>query len=267
MGNIIKKIYIFFKNLFNNFFSFCLIPLKVWKLSSTFNVTVQTKTDLRLELYSILLLFNNSFLLFWILCAWTYYFLLYHKDIQMLDFFDFSFLWEFYENKIIPLYPYISFYYWLMLPITISTLFTCGYFIYNKHLFILNEKEKLFATVVSFRLFPLFWDNNDARTEKDIILKKPRYYFLKNMYKIYFYKLFVFSWLLISNILIWHKRGPIINFIWNIWYDFFKANLIFEEFMHFITLIFLIWLLCFHLLFFYIQLINFIKKLKKRINE
>lgn len=259
-----KKIINFLKNIVNLLFFYLLIPIKVWSLSSRFNV--QAKEDFRIFYYSILLLLNNSFLLFWITCAWTYFFLLNHKNIQMLDFFDFSFLWRFYENKIIPWYPYISFYFWFMLPVTISTLFTCGYYIYDKHIFILSEKDKLFDTVISFRFFPIFWYLNDARTEKDIILNKPRYFFLKNMYKLYFYKLFVFSWIIISNILIWNKRGPIIKFFWNIWYDLFQANAIFEEFMHYIILIFLIWLFCFHILFLYIQIYNFIIERRRKKN-
>lgn len=256
MKQLLKKFILFFVSL--KPVSLILSPFKLYFICKKQNA--KRKTEYVREIFfSILFFANNSILLLIIVCVWAELFFFYFRDIKIIDM---SFLWIFYEEKIITWYPYICFYYWLMLPYCILKLIVCGYYIINKDIFILNANDKIFQLFIegSRMLFGLSWTNDDTRTYWDTVLKKPSYFILDKIYLLQCQKLFVFSWIILSNILMHEKRYPIMSFIWDIGF-LFSDKFIVIEFTRYFFLIFFIWLLCLNLLFLYLKITEFFKVL------
>jgi hypothetical protein len=252
------------KELILNFYLYFFSPFLVcWRFIKIYKKCLKIygkrkKKDMfqRVDNLKVLFFLNNSYLLLIITFVWAELFLFYFRDLKVIDLIDLSFIWIFYEKKIITIcYPIISFYYWfIVLPFSILKLYFCYYLLSEKNMIIVDTNYKICQKLFLLRLgFNFSFALDDERTKWDTWTNKPSIFFLDKIVIIQVYNIFIYFWIIISNILMYHMRYTIMSFLWNIGF-FFSENMLVIEFIRFFFLIFFIWLLCWNLLLSYLTI-------------
>lgn len=215
----------------------------------------------RLRFWQILFHINNIFLLIMISYIWAKAFFSTYKNIEI---YDLSFFWYFYKDHIIIWYPYVCFYfYMIILPIAIMKIFLSWYIIENQGLFVISMEHRILRNIIdTFLVTEFWWCLDDERTEADVqnqIRKVPAYYYLDKVFFVQIYKLILSFWIITSNYLMFKHHYFILFYLWNIWTWIFKS-LIVQEMIHYIILIFFIWILSLSLLLLYLKITEFFEK-------